>query len=115
MSFLGNLFGGGTQQIGEQTTTSGPPGYAMPYLESALKRAEGIYQTPRSEFPEQTWVDFAPPTLMALGRGEARAMAGSPLARSAQNFIGTTMGGGFLNPAAAMLQETAGGDYLSSC
>jgi len=31
---------------------------------------------------------------------------------SAQDFLNTTIGGGFLNPAAGMLQSTAAGDYL---
>jgi hypothetical protein len=113
MSFLGNLFGGQPKQVAVQTTSSTPPSYALPYLKSSLKRAEDVYQTPQEYYPEQTWIDFAPATMAALDRGEARAMAGSPLVRGAQDFIGTTMGGGFLNPAAAMLQETARGDYLS--
>lgn len=112
MSFLGNLFGGSTKQTDTRTTTNDPPAYAQPFLTSALNRAEEVYQTPRSYFPGQTWVDFAPATLEALNRGEARAYAGSPLARSAKDFMGTALGGGFINPAAAQLGETARGDFL---
>jgi hypothetical protein len=114
MSFLGDLFGGGAKQTSIATATSAPPSYAQPFLTRGLERAEEVYNTPREYFPGQTFVDFSPTTQTALDRGEARAMAGSPLVSGAQNFVNTAMQGGFLNPAAAMLQGTAQGDYLDS-
>jgi hypothetical protein len=114
MSFLGDMFGGSPQQVSTMQTTSGPPAYSLPFLESGLERAEEVYQRPREYYPGQTYVDFAPATTAALDLGEARAMRGSPLLTGAQNLTGTVMGGGFLNPAAAMLDPTARGDYLAS-
>lgn len=114
MSFLGNLFGGGSKQTSIATTTSGPPDYAKPYLESGLSRAEELFNAPRTYYPDQTYVDFSPATSEALARGETRAMAGSPLLSGAQNFINTAMGGGFQNPAAEMYAPTARGDFLSA-
>ena len=95
-------------------TKAGPPAYALPYLESGLERAEEVYQRPRQYYPGQTYVDFAPATAAALDLGETRALMGSPLLTGAQNLTSTVMGGGFLNPAAAMLDPTARGDYLAS-
>ena len=114
MSFLGDLFGGGSKQTSIATSTNSPPAYAQQYLTSGLERAEELYNTPREYYPGQTYADFSPTTQTALDRGEARAMAGSPLVSGAQNFVNTAMQGGFLNPAAAMLQGTAQGDYLDS-
>jgi hypothetical protein len=114
MSFLGDLFGGGSKQTSIATSSSAPPSYAQPFLTSGMERAEELYNTPREYFPGQTFVDFSPATADALNRGEARAAAGSPLTTNAQNFTNTAMLGGFLNPSAAMLQGTAQGDYLDS-
>ncbi len=113
MSFLGNLFGGGSRQTGVHTITSDPPAYAKPFFESSMQRAEDLYQVPKEYYPGQTYVDFSPTTLAALDMGEARAAGGSPLLRGAQDFTQTAMTGGFTNPAAAMLQSTAQGDFLS--
>lgn len=114
MSFLGNLFGGGAKQTSIATTSSEPPEYAKPYLESGLKRAEELFNAPRSYYPNQSYIDFSPQTLEAMARGETRAMAGSPLLSNAQNFVNTSMSGGFVNPAAAMYMPTARGDFLSA-
>ena len=114
MSFLGDMFGGKPEQVAVQTISNDPPAYAQPSLSNIMSRAESIYDQPRQYYTGQGYVDFAAPTLEALNRGETRAMAGSPLLTGAQNFTNTAMAGGFLNPAANMLQSTAAGDYLSS-
>lgn len=114
MSFLGDLFGGGSKQTSIAQTTSGPPSYAVPFLKRGLERAEDLFNTPREFYPGQTYVDFSPATSEALARGETRAMAGSPLLSGAQNFVNTAMGGGFQNPAAEMYAPTARGDFLSA-
>ncbi len=114
MSFLGDIFGGKPEQVAVQTISNNPPAYAQPSLTNIMSRAEELYNTPRQYYTGQGYVDFAPATLEALNRGEARAMAGSPLLTNAQNFANTAMGGGFLNPAAGMLQSTAAGDYLAA-
>jgi len=114
MSFLGKLFGGGSQQTGVHTSVSEPPAYALPYLEHSLTGARDIYETPGQYYPNQTYVDFSPTTSSALGAGEARATAGNPLLGNAQGFTQAAMGGGFVNPAAAMLNQTARGDFLQN-
>ena len=113
MSFLGDMFGGNPKQVSVRETTSGAPAYAQPHLEAALERAEDVYQTPREYYPDQSYVDFSAPTLEALNRGEARAMAGNPLLGEAQDFTSRMMGGEFVNPAMAMMQSTAQGDFLN--
>lgn len=114
MSFIGDWFGGSPDQMAIQETTTEPPAYALPYLETGMERVEDVYQRPRQFYPEKTYVDFSPTTLEAIERGEARASAGSPLVSGAQNLVNTVMGGGFLNPAAGMLQSTAAGEYLDA-
>lgn len=114
MSILGDIFGGEPEQVAVQTISNSPPDYAKPSLENIMSRAEELYNKPRQYYSGQSYVDFAPATLEALNRGEARAMSGSPLLSGAQNFVNTAMGGGFLNPAAGMLMSTAQGDYLNS-
>ena len=113
MSFLGDIFGGRSKQTSTAVTQMDAPAYLRPYLESGVSRAEDIYQSPLTYFPNQTYVDFAPSTQAALDRGKARAMAGSPLLTGAQNFVNTAMGGGFQNPATSMLLDTAQGNFLN--
>tara|TARA_R100000808_G_scaffold5889_5_gene17784 strand:+ start:880 stop:1749 length:870 start_codon:yes stop_codon:yes gene_type:complete len=113
MNFLGDLFGSKPEVTSVATTTSGPPAYAEPYLKDAFKWAQDLYKTPREYYPGQSWVDFSPATAAALDRGEARAMAGSPLVSGAQHFVNTAMGGGFTNPATELLMQSAQGDFLS--
>ena len=114
MSFIGDLFGGGSRQTQTATVTNDPPAYLAPSLSFGVDEARKIYDTPLEYFPGQTFVDFAPATQEALNRGEARAMAGSPLLSGAQNFVGAALGGGFQNPAADMLMQTARGDFLNA-
>jgi hypothetical protein len=80
------MSGGG----GNQTTTTEPPAYQKPYLQSGLQRAEGLYQQGPSVIP------FSPQTETALGLTEQRAMNGSPLTRSAQDYVQNSLQGGFL-------------------
>ena len=114
MSFLGDIFGGGSQQISTAVTQSEPPAYALPYLKSGLERGEELFNKPREYYPDQTFVDYDPTSLEAINRGEARARAGNPLLANAQNFTNETLGGSFVNPAIAALQGTADGDFLSA-
>ena len=104
----------GSKQTGVQTTTSAPPDYALPYLEKAMEGAEDIYENhPQTYYPGQTYTDFSPETMGAITAGEKRAADGSPLLTGAQDFTSNAMGGGYVNPAQAMLQKTAQGDFLS--
>lgn len=114
MSFLGNLFGSKPKQTSVMQTTQSVPSYIEGPLKDAIGTAVNLSQTPTQYYPGQTYVDFSPTTLSAIGMGEARAADGSPLVRGAQDFVNTAIGGGFTNPAAEMLQSTAQGDFLSS-
>lgn len=114
MSFLGDIFGGGSKQISTAVTQNEPPAYAKPYLESGLERGEELFNQPREYYPDQTFVDYSPASLEAISRGETRALTGSPLLSNAQNFTNATLGGGFVNPAIAGLQSTADGDFLAA-
>ena len=104
----------GSKQTGVQTTKSEPPEYALPYLEKAMAGAEDLYENyPQTYYPEKTYTDYSPETMAAIGAGEQRAADGSSLLTGAQDFTSDAMGGSFVNPAQAMLQKTAQGDFLS--
>ena len=114
MSFIGDLFGGGSQQIGQQVVSSEPAAYVKPFLEESVQEAQDLFRTPREYFPNQTFTDFSPTTLEGLNRLETRAMMGNPLVGQAGDFLSGAIGGNFLNPAANMLMSTAQGDFLNS-
>lgn len=81
--------GGSSQSSG--TTRVEPPSYQLPYLQSGLQRADQLYgQGPNV-------VGFSPQTEAAMSLTENRALAGSPLTRSAQNYAQQGLQGGFLN------------------
>lgn len=114
MSFIGDLFGGGSQQVGTQTTTTEPAAYVKPFLEESVQEAQDLYNTPREFYPNQTFVDFSPTSAEAINRLENRAVMGNPLVGQASNFLSGAIGGNFLNPASNMLMSTAQGDFLNS-
>ena len=113
MSFIGDLFGGGDDKVTtvSNTSTSTPPAYALPHLTRILGEAENLFEQPRDFFPSKTYTDFSEPTLAALGAGEARAVAGSPLIPQAQGALSGALG--FTNPATDFLTATARGDFLN--
>jgi hypothetical protein len=113
MSFIGDIFGGGDEVTTvEQTQTTTPPAYALPHLTRILGEAENLFGQPRSFFPGKTYTDFSAPSLAALGAGEGRAVAGSPLIPQAQGAVSGALG--FTNPANEFLTSTARGDFLNA-
>jgi hypothetical protein len=94
---VGGIFGGGSQQTGTQTITNQIDPMLKPYVEFGLGELKNQYQNPTAYAPFQTYVDPSSQTLSALSGIENRAMAGSPLLRSAQE----------------QSQRTVSGDYLS--
>ena len=79
------------------TTTTEPPKFVQPFLESGLQRADEAFgQGPREFFPGQTVVPFAGQTEAALGLQESRALQGSPVTGAAQNLAQQTLQGDFL-------------------
>jgi hypothetical protein len=95
---VGSIFGGGgSQQTGSQTVTNSIDPMLKPYVEFGLGEAKRLYQSPTPYAPFQTYVEPSSQTLSALGSIESRAMAGSPLTRSAQTELGRTISGDYLS------------------
>jgi hypothetical protein len=88
---------GSTKQTGTQTTTQSIDPMLKPYVEFGLGEARRLYENPTPFAPFQTYVDPSQQTLSALGGIESRAMAGSPLARSAQQQLQSTISGDYLS------------------
>jgi hypothetical protein len=88
--------GGGTQN--STTTTSIDPSI-KPYVTYGLEEGKRLYEsgTP-SFFPGQTYVSPSQATQSALQMAQERAMAGSPLVRSAQAEQLATIQGRGVNP-----------------
>ena len=88
--------GGGTQPT--TTTTSIDPAI-KPYVTYGLEEGKRLYEsgTP-SFFPGQTYVSPSQATQSALNMAQERAMAGSPLVRSAQQEQLATIQGRGVNP-----------------
>lgn len=114
MSFIGDLFGGGDDEVTTvaQTSMSEPPAYALPHLTRVMTEGHNLFKQPRSFFPGKTYIDFSAPTLAGLGAGEARAAAGNPLIGQAQGAVSGAMD--FANPATDLLTQTARGDFLNA-
>ena len=98
-NLVGGLFGGGggSEQTGTQTVTNSIDPMLRPYVQFGLDEAKRLYQSPTPYAPFQTYVDPSQQTLSALGGIESRAMAGSPLTRSAQSQLQSTISGDYLS------------------
>lgn len=114
MSFIGDIFGGGSKQIGTQTITQEPADYIKPYLDFGFSEAKDLYNTPMDYYPGQTFTDFSGTTLDALDAIENRARQGNPLVGDASDFFGAAIGGNFLNPATDYFSNVSGGDFSGS-
>mgnify|MGYP000685728203 CR=1 FL=1 len=69
------------------TTTNAPPAYLQPYLQNAAQQATSMYgQGPQLSADQQN----------ANQMVRTRALNGSPVVDSAQNFVNTTLNGGFM-------------------
>ena len=90
--------GGGGSNVSAKTTTSIDPDI-KPYVTYGLEEAKRLYEsgTP-SFFPGQTYVSPSQATQSALQMAQERAMAGSPLVRSAQQEQLATIQGRGVNP-----------------
>lgn len=73
---------------GTQTTTTEPPAYLKPYLQGALPAAGQLYnQGGPQQYTGNTVVPFSQQTEQAMQGISQRALNGSPLIDSAQNFV----------------------------
>jgi hypothetical protein len=108
--------GGGTQN--STTTTSIDPSI-KPYVTYGLEEGKRLYEsgTP-TFFPGQTYVSPSQATQSALNMAQERAMAGSPLVRSAQaEQLATIQGRGvnpFLEGALAGVNRQAGNVFTEN-
>lgn len=82
------MAGGGGSQSG--VTKVEPPSYQLPYLKTGLQQAQNLYNQGPSVVP------FSPQTEQALQMTQDRALAGSPLTSSAQDYAQKSLNGGFL-------------------
>jgi hypothetical protein len=76
-----------------QTTTTEPPRYLQPYLETGAANAYNLFNQGGGGAPV---TPFSPQTEQALQSAEQRALGGSPLTRSAQDYAQRTLSGGFM-------------------
>lgn len=70
-----------------------PPSYQLPYLQSGLGAAQNLFNQNGGAAPV---VPFAPQTETALGLQEQRALNGSPVTNSAQQYVTQSLQGGFM-------------------
>lgn len=75
---------------GNQTTSTEPPSYQLPYLQHGVNQAQQLYNRGANVVP------FAPQTEAAIQGTTQRALAGSPVTQAAQNYATNTLQGGFL-------------------
>lgn len=69
------------------TTTNAPPAYIQPYLQDAAQQSTNLYnQGPQLSADQQN----------ANQMVRTQALNGSPLVNSAQNFVNTSLNGGFM-------------------
>lgn len=74
-----------------QTTTSEPPAYIRPFLQEGAEASQNLYRQGGTPV-----TPFSPQTQQALDMTQARATAGSPINRAAQDYFTKTMSGGFM-------------------
>lgn len=94
---VGSIFGGGSEQTGTQTVSNQIDPAIRPYRDFGLQELRRLYENPTPYAPFQTYISPSGATTSALGGIESRAMAGSPLTRSAQEQLGRTISGDYLS------------------
>lgn len=88
--------GGGGSQTSE--TRTDVPEWMRPYSIDILERAKELSTTPLGYYPGETVAGFTPEQIKAQELIAQRALAGSPLVRTAQGGIQETMEGKYLTP-----------------
>lgn len=83
----------GGSQTSSGVTRVEPPSYQLPYLQSGLQNAQNLYNQNGGNAPV---VPFAPQTEQALNLTQQRALQGSPVTGSAQQYVTRSLQGGFL-------------------
>ena len=85
---------GTAQTVVNNTAPWGPQ---QDYLTGGWQLARKAYQAPITYYPGQTYANFSPQTENALNLTEQRAMAGSPVQRSANQQLQQTLNGDYLH------------------
>lgn len=89
---------GSSSGSASSTQRTEPPTYQLPYLQQGLGYAQGLFnEGGPQQYGGNTIVPFAPQTEQALSGIEQRATTGSPVTRSAQDYVTNSLNGGFLN------------------
>lgn len=79
---------GSSSQPSTTTQKTEPPAYQLPYLQQGLTYAQGMLnQGGPQQYQGNTVVPFSSQTEQALGGIEQRATQGSPVIKTAQNFV----------------------------
>ena len=91
--------GGGGSTTSTQTQKNEPWGPAQPYLKGALSDTANWYSSPygRNPYPGSTVVPFSPYTEQGLGMAANRAIQGSAVQQGANQQLGKTINGDYLN------------------
>ncbi len=82
--------GGGS---GNSTTRVEPPKYQLPYLQTGLSEAQGLYNRQQGQ---NTVAPFSPETQQGLAGITQRATNGSPITGAADSLATQTLQGGFM-------------------
>jgi hypothetical protein len=78
---------------GSSTTRVEPPKYQLPYLQTGLSEAQGLYDRQQGQ---NTVAPFSSETQQGLAGITQRAQTGSPITGAADNLATTTLNGGFM-------------------
>lgn len=82
---------------GQQTQTSGPPGYVEPFAKDALVSAKTLANVPYQAYPGQRIAPLNSQQEQGLQMTEQRALSGSPVMNAANRNLQDTLNGNYLN------------------
>jgi hypothetical protein len=97
-----------------ESTTSGPPDWAVPHFQQFLQRGQQVADMPYQPYTGQTVAQFNPYQTQALDATAQRAIYGSPVNNAASGELTKTLSGGYLNnnPYMDSLVNQAQGDVI---
>lgn len=99
---------------GSDSTTSGPPDWAVPYFQNFMQRGQQVADMPYQGYGGQTVAQMNPYQTQALDATAQRAIYGSPVNNAASGELTKTLSGGYLNnnPYMDALVNQAQGDVI---
>src|SRR5579883_2536495 len=91
------------------TTTNQPWSGQAPFLSTEFNQAQNLLNNnPITYYPGQTVAPVGPQTYQALNLQQNRALSGSPVTNSAQNYATNLESGNFLNAGNPYFQNMVG-------